>query len=144
MTETRAAGKPVSVVNLAPDVDTSLPKLGDHQEPAWKFVLVRTRERYYFVLGPVSQFRYHANLVDQFCRRLQITSTWARRPDLVEVVDPAVEVIGGGHLKLDSAGKSASIYGHSKAYGSFERWIVHEITRNHPYFCGLTISIDCG
>lgn len=105
---------------------------GIHQS-AWKFVLIKTIDAIYFVCGPVVEYEYHANLVDRFCDHHEIGSTWERKPDVVGILDPDIQVLGGGHIRLDSVAMTAKIYGRSTAYGPFNPGDLACIPKNSTF-----------
>lgn len=142
MTEHPVHERSVRVVNLASDEELATVSFSAHPRKLWKFVLIQSSDTIYLILGPVSQFRYHASLVDRFCRQNQIASSWVRKPDLVEVLEPGMRVLGGGQLKADSTGCSVKFYGRSNAYGLFDRRLIKKMTRNHPLFSGVTVEVD--
>ena len=86
------------------------------------------------MLGSVSEFGYHANLVDRFCSQQGTAAAWVRKPDLVEVLDPDVAVRGGGWMKLDPSTSSVEIYGGSTAYGRFDPEMVGALVDREPFF----------
>ncbi len=90
------------------------------EQSSWKFILIETPDALHFVCGPVLEYEYHANLVASFCDREEIGSVWERKPDMVGILDPNIQVRGGGHMRLDLVAKTAKIGGRSTAYGSFD------------------------
>ena len=48
----------------------------------YKFMLISEVDTMYLVLGPVSEFGYHADLVECFCSRRGIVSAWVKKPDV--------------------------------------------------------------
>lgn len=140
MTEHPVHDRSTQIVNLATADGPAAAQFTSNPRETWKFVLIQSSDATYLILGPVSQFRYHANLVDRFCRQNQIASAWVRKPDLVEVLEPGVRVLGGGHAKVDSTGRSIRFYGRSNAYGPFDRPLVKKMIRDHPLFAGITVE----
>ena len=109
---------------------------------AWKFVLIRTERRIHLVVGPIGLFRYHANLVDGFCRRHDIPASKARGSHRVEIYDRAVHVLGGGHVSVDSESRRIRFFGRSTAYGPFDVDTVSSILKRGSFFSGYSILID--
>lgn len=101
-----------------------------------KFVLVVQSDELHLVVGPIADFRYHANLLERFCDERQIPSAWVQRPDLLEVVDPETRILGGGHLEINPAKRKMVFHGVSKAYGVFHSREVAEIARQDSFFEG--------
>ena len=106
----------------------------DHDFLHCKFVLIAWSDCRYFVVGSITDFRYHANLVERFCDEQGLVSAWVQRPDLLEVVDPEVRVAGGGHLEINPHGRRMKCFGVSKAYGVFKGREVAEIANQHSFF----------
>ncbi|MCK4607756.1 MAG: hypothetical protein KAU35_10710 [candidate division Zixibacteria bacterium] len=132
----------VDVVDLTCPAGSD-PSVGDDgDEPVFKFVLISCDAQFNFVLGRVSQFPYHANLVDRFCDRQGIAAGWVRKPDLVEIYDTEYAVRGGGWMKLDRSGNSLEVYGNSSAYGKYDPSDLSLVVRVHPFFAGYTVSVS--
>jgi hypothetical protein len=117
---------------------------GDPADPAkpviCKFMLVSVEERRYVVLGRVNEFGYHADLVHRFCLDRNIPALWEHRPDLVEVYDDNVKLLGGGWLRLQPSDRTVHLYGRSTAYGRFDRSIASELIMNSEDFRGFTVK----
>jgi len=99
-----------------------------------KFVLIAWRETLWFVMGRVAEFEYHADLVDRFCTDNHIASGWAKRPDLVEILDPAARLRGGGWLDINNDRRQCTIFGHSTSYGRFERVDIDQVLAEQNFF----------
>jgi hypothetical protein len=130
------------IVNLAEDGGVSSVGQVSTRWAAWKFVLIRTEHRIHLVVGPTNLFRYHANLVDGFCRRHDIPASKARGAHQVEIYDRAVRVLGGGHVSVDPETRRIRFYGRSTAYGSFDVDTVSSILKRGCFFAGYSVLID--
>jgi hypothetical protein len=108
----------------------------------YKFMLISEADSTHLVLGPVSEFAYHASLVDSFCARRGLASAWVKKPDLVEVYAAQVRLLGGGWMKVHSDGGGIDIYGRSTAYGRFKEDAVRDIASTDPFFAGTTVRIE--
>lgn len=105
-----------------------------------KFILVQHAALTIMVAGMLDMFPYHANLLAKFCDDRGIDSVWARRPDLLEVLDLDVEIAGGGYIKLTD-GKVIDIFGSSTSYGRYDAGLVNRFVREHPFFASCKVSI---
>ena len=85
-------------------------------QSVWKFVVIETPVALHFVCGPVAEYAYHANLVARYCNRYEIGAIWARKPDLVGILDTSIKVRGGGHIEMDLQAYKMKIHGRSTAY----------------------------
>ena len=129
------------IVNLAEDGGTGRTTKAA-RSGVWKFVLVRTEHRLHLVVGPVSLFRYHANLVDGFCRRHDIPASKARGSHRVEIYDRSVRVLGGGHVSVDSEARRIRFFGQSTAYGPYDTDAVSSILKRGSLFAGYSLLIE--
>ena len=130
------------IVNLADD--SGVGQVGQvwARWAAWKFVLIRRERRIHLVVGPVGLFRYHANLVDGFCRRHEIPASKARGARQVEIYDRSISVLGGGHVSVDPESRKIRFFGRSSAYGPFDTKAVSSILERGSFFTGYSILID--
>lgn len=86
-----------------------------------KFVQLETGSGDVLLIGLLSRFPYHADLVAAFG---DANGLHYRRPSLQEktsFLDPAILIHGGGWVDADPVGKRLRFYGHSTAYGSFDK-----------------------
>jgi len=72
----------------------------------------------FLILAPVDLSRYHATIVERFCRQNDIQGRYisARRDDF-KILDPAWQVQGGGFWEINGGEQSIRLYGFSQAYG---------------------------
>ena len=133
---TKRAVKPteVRVVNLAPKVPF---ERGD-----WKFVIIDTSEGRHLVLGPISEFKYHAWLVKRFCEQNGLACLTVKKPDLVEVLDKTATVRGGGRMRCDRIAAAVSFFDLSRAYGAFSGRDLGDILSRSGLFAGMSLRID--
>jgi hypothetical protein len=132
------------VCNLAPTHDGPFDSAESEGRQTWKFVVITTEEGAHLVTGPVSIYPYHAHLVDRFCQEREIASSWIKKPDVVEVLDLAVEIRGGGQILIDPAAKRMKIYGRSSAYGTYSKADLEQGLLADPFFHGFTLEIVGG
>jgi len=52
-----------------------------------KFILIDTPDLVHFVTGPITQFKYHAVLANQFCETHSLPYIWEHKPDLGHIYD---------------------------------------------------------
>ena len=113
---------------------------GSHTKLHGKFVQILNQNVYYFILGPLSKFPYHANLVDRFCTDRQIASGWVRRPDLVGIYDIQTSVRGGGQIMIDLVDRLIRMSGKSTAYGRYHPDELSVLVENSDFFNGFKID----
>ena len=106
-----------------------------------KFVTLLVDGTPHLVVGLVTEFPYHANLIDRFCGERNIASGWEHKPDLVEIYDAGVQTHGGGWMRIDPVNKSIKIYGRSTAYGTYDRDVVTEVISNHQEYSEFSLQL---
>lgn len=109
---------------------------------SWKFVLIKKDSRIHLVIGPVNLFRYHANLVDTFCRCYEIPASKARGTQRVEIYDRSVRVLGGGQATVNPESRSVRFYGQSTAYGQYDTDAVKAILQRSSLFAGFSVLVN--
>ncbi len=122
-----------------------IPETNGHSDPEpiyCKFVVIETAGTRNLIVGPVSEYPYHANLVDRFCSDNLIASSWIQRPDLVRIFDSAVKIRGGGYLSFDFARKEVKLAGVSKAYGAYQPNQIARVVERTDFFVGFNVSIS--
>lgn len=107
-----------------------------------KFVLIRRDDELYLVFGLVSEYPYHANLVELFCNRFDIPSSWAKKPDMMEVFDENCTVNGGGWLEIDRASSRIRFYSRSTAYGRFSRPELNQVLTDQRLFSDYQVTVS--
>lgn len=109
---------------------------------ACKFLLVSNDDCLCLLFGPLSEYPYHAGLLDRFCKERQIASSWVEQPGLLEIFDLNCEVRGGGYLELDRALRTLRISGESSAYGGFRQREINRVLKGHPFFSEFTWTVE--
>ncbi len=132
----------VKVVDLTRPAGSDPSASDNGDEPVFKFVLISSDAQLTLVLGRVSQYPYHANLVDHFCEGQGIAAGWVKKPDLVEICDTEYAVRGGGWMKFDGSGNSLEVYGNSTAYGKYDPSDLSRVVRVHPFFADYNVGVD--
>jgi hypothetical protein len=86
----------------------------------WKFLIVDNSDILFFLVGPVAEYPYHANLLDAFCADRSIPAHWEHKPDLLRLDTGDYTVCGGGWVQYDANEKRLIISGRSTAYGQYD------------------------
>jgi hypothetical protein len=107
-----------------------------------KFVLIETDEEYYLVVGTVSEFEYHSNLVERFCSDQGLPFGWYSNPDRVRILDMNVKIRGGGSLSIDANSGLLRIYGDSTAYGPYDPDTVKQTVQGCEKLASMSILVD--
>jgi hypothetical protein len=94
------------------------PAAGERQG---KFMLVEYQGITRLIMGSVSVFPYHADLLERFCRDNHILCDWTKRPAHLTIRDPRTHLHGGGWVQVESAQRRVTFAGRSTAYGPFDR-----------------------
>jgi hypothetical protein len=115
-------------------IEQNPPDSGDGEPLSCKFIVIEHAGALNLVIGPVSDFRYHAALVDRFCSVNELPSGWVRKPDLLEIYDASVAIRGGGLAELDFSDKTCVVHGHSAAYGGFKASDIRQFLGSHALF----------
>lgn len=114
----------------------------EHDKPlVCKMMVIAVSGTIHLVFGPVSEFGYHANLVDRFCSQRDIAAAWVRRPDIVEILEKDVKLHGGGWMKIDRSKSLIEIYGRSTAYGRFDKEQLKSLVKREPFFSNSRVRI---
>ncbi len=85
-----------------------------------KFVHIVGPADEYLVLSPVELTEFHAQIVQRFSRRRPETSSVFLPSGEVRFGTPGWSVRGGGRFQLNRSGSSLTLWGESKAYGTFD------------------------
>ena len=91
-----------------------------------KFMLVEMTETIYLVMGVVSVYEYHADLLAKFCQDKALTYTWVSRPANLKIGDESVILHGGGWVEVNPETRTVTFSGRSTAYGGGEREVLGE------------------
>jgi hypothetical protein len=107
-----------------------------------KFLLVQSPDEAVLIYGTVSNYPYHAQLVERFCADEKIPSGWIKKPDLIEIYDTSIEIAGGGWMKINKDKKRLRFSGESSAYGNFKQSLLRDIINAGDDFTNWQIKID--
>ena len=105
----------------------------------WKFIVLKDGPNLVFITGAVTEYPYHANLLATYCDQHAIPSSWAKKPDWVEVFDRGVQIRGGGYLQFDLEHRRVRVYGRSSAYGPYTSSDLTDLLPNDPVFAGYEV-----
>ncbi|PWB74729.1 hypothetical protein C3F09_03310 [candidate division GN15 bacterium] len=135
-------GTDSNVIDLAPNAigEAISPEGNGHR--TCKFILLRHHGSNVLVFGDVATYRYHANLLHEYCRQRGIETSWVHKPDLLESTDPMLSVLGGGFLELTTDGRSATFSGSSKAYGPYPWRLLESIIVTSPVFAAMKVRVE--
>ena len=71
------------------------------------------------VLAPLQLSRFHANISERFCSLNTIAGRYVKKPDLFAVLNPGLELFGGGEWAINEEARSLRLSGCSATYGKF-------------------------
>ena len=106
-----------------------------------KFVLLTHRDIVALVMGPITEYPYHAALVEKYCVDNDIPASWTHKPDLLEIFDGEVKLKGGGQLDIYPQKKVLKIYGFSTAYGPYSAEYLKKFISDHPCFTSYSVRV---
>ncbi|HUV31491.1 MAG TPA: hypothetical protein VMY05_10430 [Acidobacteriota bacterium] len=129
------------VIDFSDTAASSTEKDAGHKQVVCKFMLLSVSGLVHLVFGSVKRFAYHADLVDRFCTERGIAAVWMKRPDVMEVFDPEVRLLGGGWMKINRARSEIDIYGRSTAYGRFDDAMIERVTGSDSFFASCRVRI---
>jgi hypothetical protein len=125
--------------SLANDAD-----FGSNVDPSarCKFVIIASPEKTVLVLGPLSRYTYHADIVEAHCATRGLKTTRVGKGDVVEILEPTVIISGGGYLTWSKEAQTLRLGGSSKAYGHCDLELLKTILEETQLFTGYRISIE--
>lgn len=106
-----------------------------------KFVIVGNSERLILIVGPVSRYEYHANLLEELCDLEQIACSWTTRPDQLQLAEVGWSVRGGGWLIIDIVERRIELFGSSRAYGRYDEDDIRQLISKTGFFIGFETII---
>lgn len=88
---------------------------------AGKFVqLLEDDADEYLVMSPRQLSTYHANIVERFFLKLDVSGEWNVKRDSFRLFDDHWSILGGGHFQIDDAARTLRLFSKSLAYGRFD------------------------
>jgi hypothetical protein len=109
---------------------------------AGKFVQVRNGNVLYLVLSPKAFTKYHANIIEQFCRDKGIEGSYDGKREKFTITDREWQIVGGGKFERDTNKKAIKLYDDSMAYGKFNRAGLKEFLGALTEFSDYSLSIE--
>jgi len=136
-------GSPAGLVTLYEPLETDdRQQVQVDERTVCKFMLVRRDGLIDLICGPVKEYRYHAMLLDRYCRDNEIPADWAKRNELLEVYDSELEILGGGWIEIKPAEAGVRFFGASTAYGGFDRTRLAAVLDGQPVFDRFEVEIE--
>lgn len=105
-----------------------------------KFVQVSLFSDDFILMGRLDEYAYHAKLVERFCDANEIASYWVRSANLLKVTDLDCVVQGGGWFSMNNGDLTLDLYGHSTAYGGYDRNLMQQIFSVDSHWCKFSIN----
>jgi hypothetical protein len=103
--------------------------------------VVEEGETELLILSPYGLSEYHAQILERYCMSSGREGGFLRKPDRYHAPGAGIEVIGGGHWKIDDPGSRLELGGDSKVYGRFDGQALAEKIRTIPKYGKYNISI---
>jgi len=91
-----------------------------NSKSADKFVILKNADILILITGKINKFNYHAQLIEWYCNKNDLTCSWAHKPDFLEIFESDYSICGGGYIKFNPDKKKYEFYGFSTAYGRFD------------------------
>ncbi|MFQ5453439.1 MAG: hypothetical protein ACE5D6_04555 [Candidatus Zixiibacteriota bacterium] len=104
-----------------------------------KFIILSHSKESVIILGPVSKFPYHADIVEHFCTMNNISAGWLKKPDIYEIYDKSYSINGGGWIEINIIKEIIVIYGLSTSYGKFDQTKVSAALSTYPEYSNYSI-----
>lgn len=124
-------------VTLLDLTDRDAPRRQLDEPERCKFVIAGNVDRLIMVVGHVSRYKYHANLLEKFCDIEQIACFWTKRPDQLQIVEDGWSIRGGGWLTKDIAMQQIKLFGTSRAYGRYDEDELALLISETGFFIGF-------
>lgn len=93
------------------------------------------------VLAPYGLARYHAQILERYCRLNDVAGRFVKKPVHYRIEDAGLEVVGGGHWRVDEEARRLVLNGESTAYGPFRPRGLADALRACGPFRGFTVQI---
>jgi len=107
-----------------------------------KFMLVEMTETIYLVMGVVSVYEYHADLLAKFCQFKALTYTWVSRPANLKIGDESVILHGGGWMEVNPESKTVAFSGRSTAYGGYDKEVLQKLLKTLSAPTGTKLLVE--
>lgn len=107
-----------------------------------KFILVSQEQEVTLVFGRIAEYKYHANLLERFCRMRRIPSGWEHQPDVYALYQKGVKVRGGGYFVIDYCDRVLRVFGRSTAYGAYDHERLQRVLAESAVFSGWRVELE--
>jgi len=108
-----------------------------------KFVHITGPKEDYLVLSPVELTEFHAHIVQRFSRRRsEMSSVSLPSGEEVRFGTPGWNIKGGGRFRWDKESRRMSLWGASKAYGTFDGAYIREALRQSKGWDDVDVEIN--
>lgn len=134
----------INVLDLMNHPESRVAEPGSKSNPKrmGKFMIITGPEELTLIFGEVKEYAYHANLLYRYCQLREIPCGWEKKPDLLEIYDPAIRLHGGGWFEFDEVAGHIRLFGSSTAYGRFNPAKLNAVISGHAYFSKLNVGVD--
>lgn len=93
------------------------------------------------VLSPYGLSKYHAQILERYCAENGIEGRYLRTPEYYLADGAGIEVVGGGHWRIDDRNRQLLLYGESTAYGRFDAEGLPGKIGSLPGYRGYDVSV---
>ena len=104
--------------------------------------LLEGGEKELLVMSPYELSMFHAQILERHCKINGVEGRFIRKPELYEVIGADIEVIGGGHWKLNETEFQLRLFGESTVYGKFRAQGLLEKVRSIPEYGQYKIVVE--
>jgi hypothetical protein len=92
------------------------------------------------VLSPYDLSKFHAQILERYCRLNDVEGRFVRKPDHYRVTRADIEIVGGGHWRIDESLRRLVLSGRSTAYGPYDPSGLPERIKALPEFRGYVVE----
>ncbi len=103
--------------------------------------LVEDGEVEMLILSPYQLSKYHAQILERYCVLNDIEGRFVKMPDFFQATGSDIEVIGGGHWKIDDSVRRLVLNGESTMYGAFNKEGLSGKVRALPEYSSYTVMV---
>ncbi|HEX9749935.1 MAG TPA: hypothetical protein VGB22_01410 [candidate division Zixibacteria bacterium] len=115
---------------------------GGAADSTGKFVHIIGPDDEYLVFAPGAFAKYHANIVERFCREHRdLSCTFNAAHDDAALDTIGWRVNGGGRYQLDGRRRTLTLWDASRAYGIFDAARVRALIAETPGWSGYTMRV---
>jgi hypothetical protein len=103
--------------------------------------VVENGETELLILSPYGLSKFHAQILERFCTMNDLDGRFLRKPEYYLASGAGIEVIGGGHWKIDESIPMLVLEGESTVYGRFNPDGLSAKVRILPEYRGYEVVI---